>query len=45
MPVLLSPYAIYQHNTTGAKLVKAALRKLGVIESGQELNGNELADA
>ncbi len=45
MPVLLSPYAIYQHNTTGKKLVKAALRKLGVIESGQELNGNELADA
>ena len=45
MPILLSPYAIYQHSTTGAKLVKAALRKLGVIESGEELKGNELADA
>jgi hypothetical protein len=45
MPILLSPYAVYQHSTTGVKLVKAALRKLGAIASGEEINGNELADA
>ena len=45
MPVIPSPDVIYQHATTTKTLVKAALRKLGAIASGEEMSANELQDA
>ncbi len=45
MPIIPSPFASFQHSTSGATLTKAALRKLGASASGEEINGNELSDA
>lgn len=45
MPVIPSPSAVFKHITSGKALTKRALRKLGAIASGEELNGNELKDA
>ena len=45
MPVIPSPSAVFKHTSSGKALTQAALRKLGAIASGEEINGNELNDA
>ena len=45
MPILASPYALFQHSTTTKKLVKAALRKIGALGAGEEVAAAEFADA
>lgn len=45
MPILASPYALFQHATTTKKLVKAALRKIGALGAGEEVQAAEFEDA
>lgn len=45
MPIIASPFALYQHATTTKKLVKAALRKIGALGAGEEVPAAEFVDA
>jgi hypothetical protein len=42
MPIVSSPYALFQHATTSKAIVKAALRKIGAIDAGEKLSASEL---
>jgi len=44
LPVIASPYELYQHTTTGKKLIHHALRLLGAIGQGEELEPAQIAD-
>lgn len=44
MPVIPSPYATYQHVTSGGNIIKRAMRLLGVIMTGENPSASELAD-
>lgn len=45
MPVLDSPFAFFEHRTTAKALIKASLRKLGVIGVGENPEANEFTEA
>lgn len=45
MPIIASPFALFQHSTTTKKLVKAALRKIGALGVGEEVEAAEFVDA
>lgn len=44
MPVIPSPYAIYQHVTSGGNLIKRAMRMLNLLMAGENPSASETAD-
>ena len=45
MPIISSPWALYQHSTTKKKIIKAALRKIGALGAGEEPDAGMFQDA
>lgn len=45
MPVVPGPYDVYQHSTTVKKIIRRALRLIGVVGEGEDPTAGELADA